>query len=760
MQEDFRLIVDLVSVFAVAACGGMLAALLKQPVLLGYLVGGMIVGPTGLGLIREVVQVETLAQFGVAFLLFALGVEFSFSQLKKVKAIALGGGGLQIILTIITTVIVCGITGAWETLPAKGVFLGSILSLSSTAVVLKCLMERNETETTHAQVMLGILVIQDLALGLMLAILPALHQPGESIGLALFTAIVRIALFAAGAVVAGIWIMPRVLRFLARTESRELFLLGVVTLCLSIAILTEYLGLSIEMGAFVAGLMISEVEYADETLTIVEPLRDVFASLFFASIGMLIDPVFLWQNLDLILGLVALVFLGKFLIITPLVKLFRYPLKTALIAGLGLAQIGEFSFVLASEGQVLGLVSRHVYLLIVGTTAVTLMLTPFVLRVIPFLFNLVEFIPWLKPYLVDERAEDFTEDLPTKDHVVICGYGRIGQNLVRLLEPYQLPVVVIEQSESRIQQLRESGIPYVYGNAVSFHVLETAGVNYAKAMAIALPDPTSIRLCLKRALELSPELDLVVRATQDKNIEVLYQLGAKEVVQPEFEASLEMASHLLMDVGLGKEIIEQKMRQIRQDHYLDLRPECSAAQVSQHLQKVTQDLNRRWYDLPVNSPLIDMTLEELDMRRLIGVSLMAIRRADGTEIDYPHNGTRLQSGDRLLVVGADEELTALVDFAQGSIAVPGGASACQWVTVRANSPILGNNLADLIYKDHGIKVQAVRRDGKLSGNPTNIDLKVGDQVLLCGNLPQHYPEQVHQLLDKPFAIQAVSDIHE
>ncbi|MBA4444620.1 NAD-binding protein, partial [Cylindrospermopsis raciborskii CS-506_C] len=291
-------------------------------------------------------------------------------------------------------------------------------------------------------------------------------------------------------------------------------------------------------------------------------------------------------------------------------------------------------------------------------------------------------------------------------------------------------------------------------------VLETAGVNYAKAMAIALPDPTSIRLCLKRALELSPELDLVVRATQDKNIEVLYQLGAKEVVQPEFEASLEMASHLLMDVGLGKELIEQKMQQIRQDHYLDLRPEWSAAQVSQHLQKVTQDLNRRWYDLPVNSPLIGMTLEELDMRRLIGVSLMAIRRADGTEIDYPHNGTRLESGDRLLVVGADEELTALVDFAQGSIAVPGGASAFQWVTVQVNSPILGNNLADLIYKDYGIKVQAIRRDGKLSGNPTNVDLKVGDQVLLCGNLPQHYPEQMEKLLDKPFAIQALSDVHE
>ncbi|MFN6221053.1 MAG: cation:proton antiporter, partial [Dolichospermum sp.] len=558
MQEDFRLIVDLVSVFAVAACGGLLAALLKQPVLLGYIIGGMVVGPTGLGLIKEIVQVETLAQFGVAFLLFALGVEFSLTELKKVKAIALGGGTLQIILTILVTVLVCGVTGAWGTLPAKGVFLGSILSLSSTAVVLKCLMERNETETPHGQVMLGILVVQDLALGLMLAVLPALHQPGEAIGVAVVMALVKIGLFAAGAYAAGIWLIPRLLRLLAGTESKELFLLGVVTICLGIALLTEYLGLSIEMGAFVAGLMISEVEYADETLTIVEPLRDIFASLFFAAIGMLIDPVFLWQNLELILGLVALVFVGKFLIITPLVRLFRYPLKTALIAGLGLAQIGEFSFVLASEGQALGLVSRRIYLLILGTTAVTLMLTPFILRLLPFLFDFAESIPWLKPYLVNDQALDLSADLPQKNHIVVCGYGRIGQNLVKLLQQYQLPVVVIDQSESRIQQLREAGIPYVYGNSVSLHVLETAGVNHAQGMAITLPDPASIRLCLKRALELCPELDTVVRATQDKNIEILYQLGAKEVIQPEFEASLEMANHLLIAVGLLPDLVQQK----------------------------------------------------------------------------------------------------------------------------------------------------------------------------------------------------------
>lgn len=737
MQEDFRLIVDLVSVLAVAACGGLVAALLRQPVLLGYLIGGMVVGPAGLGLIKELIQVETLAQFGVAFLLFALGVEFSFTELKKVQAIALGGGGLQIALTILVTVLVCGITGAWAYLPAKGVFLGGILSLSSTAVVLKCLMERNETETPHGQVMLGILVVQDLALGLMIAVLPALHQPAESLVIAVLLALLRISLFAGGAIAAGIWLIPPLLRLLARTESRELFLLGVVALCLGIALLTEHLGLSIEMGAFVAGLMISEVEYADQTLTYVEPLRDIFASLFFASIGMLIDPMFLWNNLEFILGLVTLVFVGKFLIITPLVKLFRYPLKTALIAGFGLAQIGEFSFVLASEGQALGLVSRRVYSLILGTTAVTLVLTPFVLRLVPIIFDWVESIPWLKPYLsVEGKPLAVAEELPIKDHVVVCGYGRVGRNLVKLLQQHDLPVVVIDQSESRIQQLREAKVSYIYGNCVSFHVLETAGVNTARGMAIALPDPMSTRLCLKRALELSPDLDVVVRAINDKNIEVLYQLGAREVVQPEFEASLEMVAYILTEVGLSPVVVQREMQEIRNRHYFDLRPEQSASEVSRDLQRATQDLNKRWYPLPSGSPLVGMTLDEADMRYLTGTSLMAIRREGGEEIDYPPVQTKLEEGDRLLVVGSDDELAALDEFAKGQAAVPGENSACQWVTISADSPVVGKTLADLdIRNQYGVMVQAIRRDGKFIRFPdVSKDLQVRDQVLLCGNL--------------------------
>ncbi|MDY7021989.1 MAG: cation:proton antiporter, partial [Cyanobacteriota bacterium] len=584
MPEDFRLIVDLVIVLTAATAGGLLASLLKQPALLGYLIGGIAIGPSGLGVIKELVQVETLAQFGVAFLLFALGVEFSFAELKKVQAISLGGGGLQIILTMVLTAIISILMG-WVTSPVQGIFLGAILSLSSTAVVLKCLMERNETTTPHGQVMLGILVVQDLALGLMLAVLPALNQPVEAIGLAVGRSLLLIGLFAVGAVAAGIWIIPLLLRFLARTESRELFLLGVVVLCLGIALLTEHLGFSIEMGAFVAGLMISEVEYADQTLTYVEPLRDIFASLFFVAVGMLIDPVFLWEHLELILELVLLVVIGKSLLVIPIVRCFGYPLKTSILAGLGLAQIGEFSFVLASSGQNLGLVPRPVYLLILGTTAVTLVITPFVLQLIPRLLDWTTNIPWLLSILEGTALPlEVSEDLPQQNHIIVCGYGRVGKNLVRILRSHGYPVIVIDHSERAIQELRQAEIPYLYGNAASLHVLETAGADRARAMAIALSDPMNTRLCLKRSLEYSPELDITVMAYQNKDIELLYLLGAKEVVQPEFEASLELSTHLLVNMGLPLNQIQQQTQKIRNSHYLDLRPEESPLQISRNLQ--------------------------------------------------------------------------------------------------------------------------------------------------------------------------------
>jgi monovalent cation:H+ antiporter-2, CPA2 family len=665
--EDFRLIVDLVSILAAAAVGGIIAGLARQPALLGYIIGGMIVGPAGLGLIKELIQVETLAQFGAAFLLFALGVEFSFSELKKVQKISLGGGGLQILLTILVTTAI-SVSVGWVTTPQQGVFLGAILSLSSTAVVLKSLMESNETATPHGQVMLGILVVQDLALGFMLAVLPALDRPPAEIGMAVLQAAVKIGLFALGATAFGMWVMPRLLRLLSSTESRELFLLGIVTLCLGIALITEHLGLSIEMGAFVAGLMISEAEYADQTLAYVEPIRDVFAALFFAAIGMLIDPLFLWDNWDLILGLVSIVFVGKFAIITPLVRVFGYPLKTALIAGLGLAQIGEFSFVLASEGRNLGLVSRRVYLLLLGTTAVTLVVTPFILRLIPSLFNWIETVPaldrWFQP---GEPPLEVSEHVPLEPPIVICGYGRTGENLAKLLAEQNVPVVVVEQSEAAIQRLRDRGIPYIYGNAVSIPVLTRAGLDRARAMVISLPDAMSTRLCLKHALEISPELDIVVRADRYQDIELLYQLGGSEVVQPEFEASLEMAAHLLVKIGLPTVQIQRQVKTIRNSHYMELRP---TGATPQNIQEATLGMNRQWYRLSLTSPLLGNSIASASIRPLTGATIVAIQREDGTQINYPNGGTKFLLGDSCLVIGSVEEQSLFEQLTKGEIAIP------------------------------------------------------------------------------------------
>jgi monovalent cation:H+ antiporter-2, CPA2 family len=737
VPEDFRLILDLVTVLGVAAIGGLLAALLKQPPLLGYLVAGIFVGPSGLGWIKEIIQVETLAQFGVAFLLFALGVKFSLSELKKVKGISLGGGSLQILLTIAVTALIA-ITVGWVTSSPQGIFLGAVLSLSSTAVVLKCLGEQNETESPHAQVMLGILVVQDLAVGLMLAILPALDKAPEVIGVAVGWALLKIALIAGGATVVGVWVLPSVLRFLAWTESRELFLLGVVSLCLGIALLTEHLGLSIEMGAFLAGLMIAEVEYADQTLSYVEPLRDIFATLFFAAIGMLIDPLFIWEHLELILGLVAIVIFGKFLIVSPIVRMFGYSLKTALLAGLGLAQIGEFSFVLASKGQLLGLLSRQVYLLVLATTAVTLIATPFLLRALPVLFVWADRIPWLQRLLSTAPAEPQVgeEPVPQKNHLVVCGYGQTGRSIVQLLLSRNYSVVVIEQAESVIQQLRDEKIPYVYGDAASPQVLEKAQIAQARAMAITLPDAMSTRLCLKRALEFSPELDVVVELEHTNDLEMLYQLGAREVVQPGFEASLEVSAHLFNSLGLSLITIQEQLQTIRQGHYAALKPaERSTFGMQRDVRLAALPLNHKWYALSEDSPLVGMGIGETDCRRLTGVSILAVRRSSGEELDYPDVATVLSGGDRLLLVGQDSEITAFSDLAEGGVAAPLLDASCQWVTVPEDITEQASTLQSIYAPtQYRVQIQALRRRGEFIRFPKgDTQLQAGDRVLLCGS---------------------------
>ncbi|MBD0387619.1 MAG: cation:proton antiporter [Nostoc sp. C3-bin3] len=571
MAAEHGLILDFTTVLGASALGGYLANRLRQPVLLGYLVAGLALGPYGLKLLSDVPRIQSLASIGVAFLLFALGVEFSLTELKRVKDIAIKGSLLQIGLT---TALVAFLTIAlgWVDNFTQGIFLGVVLSLSSTAVVLKTLSERGETNTLHGQVMLAILIAQDLALGLMLAFLPVLNQP-ERLAWALGMALLKVLLFLGLAIAFGRWIVPKLISNVAATESTELFVLTVIALCLGVALVTAKLGLSIEMGAFVAGLMVSEIDHADHALAKVLPLRDTFACLFFASIGMLIDPVALIQNLGLVLGLVTLVMLGKAIVLMPIILKFGYSLKTTILTSLGINQIGEFSFVLALAGLQLQLISERTYLLLLETTAITLVLTPISLSIAPQLLERLTQMPFFAKSL-----RQFTEpnilSIPEtiSDHVVVAGYGRVGQVIVNILLNQGYVVLVIENSEAAIQRLRMQRIPYIFGDADSELVLEKTHLETAKALAIALPDPASSRLLLKRALAIAPKLDVIARSHHDNEIDLLTQMGAKEVVQPEFEAALELGAHLLATLGAAKNQIDQVITDIRSDRYRSIRP--------------------------------------------------------------------------------------------------------------------------------------------------------------------------------------------
>ncbi|HEY9800661.1 MAG TPA: cation:proton antiporter [Leptolyngbyaceae cyanobacterium] len=570
MAAEQSLILDMTTVLGTSALGGYVANRLRQPVLLGYLITGLLVGPYGFKLLSDVPRIQSLASIGVAFLLFALGVEFSLTELKRVKDIAIKGSLLQIGLT---TAFVAALTIwlGWVEGLTQGIFLGAVLSLSSTAVVLKSLAETGETNTIHGQVMLAILIAQDLMLGLMLAILPALNQP-ESIGLALGSALLKVLIFLAAAFAFGRWIVPTLISKVAATENTELFILAVIALCLGVALVTAKLGLSIEMGAFVAGLMVSEIDYADHALAKVLPLRDTFACLFFASIGMLIDPGVLIQNIGTILGLVTLVMLGKAAIIMPIILRFGYSLKTAIITSFGINQIGEFSFVLALAGLQLKLIPESKYLLLLGTTAITLVLTPVWLKISPHLASRLLQMP-LFANSFRQFAEPKMLSIPEtiSGHVVVAGYGRVGQVIVKILQNQGYAIIVIENSEAAIQRLRIEQIPYIFGDADSELVLEKAYLETAKALAIALPDPASSRLLLQRALAIAPELDIIARSHHNREIDILTQMGAKEVVQPEFEAALELSAHLLTTLGEPENQIRTVITNIRTDRYRSIR---------------------------------------------------------------------------------------------------------------------------------------------------------------------------------------------
>jgi CPA2 family monovalent cation:H+ antiporter-2 len=550
---ELGLALDLIIVLAVATAGGILARWLRLPVIIGYLVGGIAVGPYGFSLVRDLGTINTLATIGVILLLFTLGLEFSFSQLRQIGRVAILGGTIQIVLTAAVGLAVGQLLG-WEMLQA--VFFGFLIALSSTMIVLKTLMERGELDSGHGRVMIGILLVQDLSLVPLMIILPAIGGAGGEIWPSLGIAILKAVLFIGVMLALGIWGLPWLLRRVAGGRSRELFLLTVVILVLAAASGAYFFGLSAAVGAFIAGLLISQSAFARQALADIVPLRDIFGALFFVSLGMLANPNFVLANGTALAVTVAVIIVAKFIICTAIAWFFGYSPKTALFVGLGLIQIGEFSFVLAAMGTQAGIISDYLYSLTVTSAIITMLLTPFALSFASLLYRRLSRggrFSRLAARRPDPGWQDRRWEL--SGHAVICGHGRIGSSLARVLERRNLSYLVIDLDPQVISELRARGVPCIYGDSASPEILAHAQLDKARVLVCTFPDFISVELATRNALRINPRLDIVARVHRDVDTELLKGIGVSEIVRPEFEASLEITRHTLHRFGVpGPEV--------------------------------------------------------------------------------------------------------------------------------------------------------------------------------------------------------------
>ncbi|MBI3910244.1 MAG: cation:proton antiporter [Armatimonadetes bacterium] len=530
-----RFFIDFALILVVAIAGGLIAHRLRQPTVLGYMAAGILLSPHTPGYWIDPESVQTAASIGVALLMFAVGVEFSLRHLREVRTVAILGGLAQMALTALVGYAIGRLLG-WDWYPS--LYLGSVIAISSTMVVLRLLGERGELHSRHGLVMLGILIVQDLAVVVLVAVLPALRDLSLQNLVVITRSLAQASLYLAGTTVLALIIVPRILRWVAAARAKELVILTAAGISVGAAVVTSAMGLSPALGAFLAGLIVSESEYSHEVLAEIVPLRDVFASLFFVSIGMMFQPAFLVQMLGPLALITAAIILGKGAITGTVVRAFGYHPRVALFVGLGLAQIGEFSFVMAQIGLREGLVSPDFYALVISSAILTIFLTPLLFRAAGWLTS------WLPRYFAGPL--EAMEAPPLRNHVVICGFGRVGSQVGAALERFGIPFAVVDYDPHEVRQLTRRGVRAVYGDATRTEVLEQVFPGHAASAAITLPDAIAAELTIRRLRALNPGLSVVARGHSVRDLERLYATGADEVVQAEFEAGLEVARHALL----------------------------------------------------------------------------------------------------------------------------------------------------------------------------------------------------------------------
>lgn len=645
---------DIAIILVAALLGGFVAQRLGQPLILGYIVAGILVGPnTGGPTVAEIHDIELLAEIGVALLLFALGLEFNLVRLARVKWVAFLGTPIQLGLSILLGWGL-GLALGWSS--GSALWLGALVALSSTMVTLRTLGAQGTLGTLASRVMIGMLIVQDLAVVPMMIILPELSNLRDGIPV-LGWAILRAGLFLAAMFIVGTRVIPVALKRIAAWNSRELFLIAVMAIGLGIGYATYLAGLSFAFGAFVAGMVLSESDYSHQALSDIVPLRDVFGMLFFVSVGMLLDPRFLVTNLGPILLLVAGVGLGKAVIFTGVVRSHGYRGEIPLAVGLGLFQVGEFSFVLARVGLAEGALSVDQSNLVLAATLLTMLLTPAVSSLsTPAYAQLRRWRAQTQapvPPLIEQELHD---------HLIIAGYGRVGRYIADLLARLELAYVVIERDQGRLEALKAANVPVIYGDAGSPVVLEAAGLQNARLLLVAVSASIDVETIVRQARSLNPGLHIVARATQLGQLEVLRGLGIHEVVQPEFEAGLEMVRQALLHVDISSTAIERLSDEVRAEHYRPIETLDATTAVMQQLRRLRyESIDLAWYTLHPDSSLVNQSIGANAIRRRTGVSIVAVLRGD-TVIHNPPAETELYAGDQIAVVGTSAQRASFVEL--------------------------------------------------------------------------------------------------
>ncbi len=646
-----QVIKDVIIIFLVSLPIVFLFRKINMPSIVGFLIAGIFIGPYGFKWISEIHSIEVLAEIGVVLLLFTIGLEVSISKLSQMKKLLTIGGGMQVLVTLSLSALFF----YFLNLPLeKCIFFGMLISLSSTAIVLRLLSEKNELNAPHGKIALGILIFQDLAIVPMMLLLPILGA-GEDLSVTLVLIKLGTALvFLVVTVLVSKFIMPKLLFQLAKMQSREAFIIGVILLILGTAYLTEMIGLSFALGAFIAGLVLSETEFSHQVTAEILPFKDAFNSLFFVSIGLLLDYSFVAKYPLIIIALVFGLIFFKATVIFVITILMKYPSRVAIISGITLAQIGEFSFVLAQGGNRFNLIGENDYSAFLAASIFTMLLTPLLMQIAPKL------AVKMQDKIKDKHGE-VPDKVKLKDHVIIAGFGINGQNIARVLRETGIRYVIIDLNPETVKQKRKEKETIFFGDITRREVLEEAYIKEANTIVFTISDPYSTRIGLQIAKSLNPEVYTIIRTRFINEVEELIKLGADEVIPEEFETSLQIFTKVLQKYHIPVNIIMRMSNILRSESYQLLRKDPSAIQSLSHLDKILAEGVTEIYYVEDSNSFINKTLSEINFRALTGATIISILR-DGTNINNPAGEEKILSKDNLIIYGTHNSVDKAIDL--------------------------------------------------------------------------------------------------